>query len=120
MKMESSWRFDTPGPMPREAVLAFDSLLGKVVGQGSRWSMLEHFKGYFEGTDRSSSESCSSFSMQKHAMRAKSSHMQLDTPESRSTVLALRDQSTFSHNKGRRQDRAITATAANSGRRHKR
>ncbi|RWC02456.1 hypothetical protein [Mesorhizobium sp.] len=57
MKMESSWSFDTPGPMPREAVLAFDSLLGKVVGQGSRWSMLEHFKGYFGGIDRSSSES---------------------------------------------------------------
>lgn len=57
MKMESSWRFDTPGPMPHEAVLAFSSLLDRVVSQGNRWSMLEHFKGYFGGSARSSSES---------------------------------------------------------------
>ncbi|MBY5340422.1 hypothetical protein E0H35_30485 [Rhizobium leguminosarum bv. viciae] len=56
MKMESSWRFDTPGPMPMEAVRAFDTLTDRVVAQGNRWSMLEHFKGHFGGSGRSSSE----------------------------------------------------------------
>ncbi len=31
MKMKASWRFDTPGPMPPEAVREFDTLIGKVV-----------------------------------------------------------------------------------------
>jgi len=57
MKMEASWRFDTPGPMPPEAVRAVDALIDKVVAQGNRWSMLEHFKGHFGGVGRSSSES---------------------------------------------------------------
>lgn len=57
MIMESSWRFDSPGAMPREAVLEFDGLLTKVISQGDRWSMLEHFKRYFGGTGASSSES---------------------------------------------------------------
>ncbi|MDX8441654.1 hypothetical protein [Mesorhizobium australafricanum] len=33
--------------MPLETVRAFDTLIDKVVAQGNRWSMLEHFKGYF-------------------------------------------------------------------------
>jgi hypothetical protein len=57
MKMESSWRFDTPGAMPPEVVREFDTLIGKVVSQGNRWRMHEHFKGYFGGSGRSSSES---------------------------------------------------------------
>ncbi|UCI23010.1 hypothetical protein FJ970_32165 (plasmid) [Mesorhizobium sp. B2-1-8] len=57
MKMEASWRFDTPGPMPPEAVREFDTLIGKVVAQGSRWRLLEHFKGYFGASGSSSSES---------------------------------------------------------------
>ncbi|MBU0583092.1 MAG: hypothetical protein KKB66_11320 [Alphaproteobacteria bacterium] len=57
MKMEGSWRFDTPGPMPPEAVREFDILIGKVVNQGNRWRILEHFKGYFGASGRSSSES---------------------------------------------------------------
>lgn len=57
MKMEASWRFDTPGPMPPEAVREFDTLISKVVAQGNRWRMLEHFKGYFGASGRSSSES---------------------------------------------------------------
>lgn len=57
MKMESSWRFDTPGPMPPDAVRQFSSLIDKVVAQGGRWSMFEHFKGYFGASGRSSSES---------------------------------------------------------------
>lgn len=55
--MEPSWRFDTPGPKPSEAVRAFDTLIDKVVAQGSRWSMLEHFKSHFGGSGSSCSES---------------------------------------------------------------
>ncbi|HDZ75432.1 MAG TPA: hypothetical protein ENH55_22255 [Aurantimonas coralicida] len=57
MQMEPSWRFDSPGPMPIEAVRAFYTLIDKVVAQGNRWRMLEHFKGYFGGSGGSSSES---------------------------------------------------------------
>lgn len=62
MKLEASSRFDSPGPLPREAVWAFDSLIGKIAAQGNRWSILEHFKRYFAGasggtSSRSSSES---------------------------------------------------------------
>lgn len=62
MKLEASWRFDSPGPLPREAVWAFDTLIGKIAAQGNRWSILEHFKRYFAGASggtsgRSSSES---------------------------------------------------------------
>lgn len=57
MQMESSGRFDTPGPMPPEAVRAFDTLIDKVVAQGNRWRMLERFKRHFGGAGRSSSES---------------------------------------------------------------
>ena len=62
MKMEGAWRFDSPGALPREAVIEFDTLVGKVAAQGNRWAILEHFKRYFAGAcgstaNRSSSES---------------------------------------------------------------
>jgi hypothetical protein len=57
MKMEPSWRFDTPGQMPLEAVRGFETLIDKVVTQGNRWSLLEHFKSHFGGSGSSSSES---------------------------------------------------------------
>ncbi len=62
MKLESSWRFNSPGPMPNEAVRAFDTLIGKITAQGDRWAILEHFKRYYAGASggtasRSSSES---------------------------------------------------------------
>lgn len=57
MKMEPSWRFDTPGPMPLEAVRGFETLIDKVVAHGNRWSLLEHFKSHFGGSGSSSSES---------------------------------------------------------------
>jgi hypothetical protein len=48
MKLENSeWRFDSPGALPREAVWAFDELVGKIVAQGPQQPMLEHFKEYF-------------------------------------------------------------------------
>ncbi|RVP97125.1 hypothetical protein [Sinorhizobium meliloti] len=62
MKMDGAWRFDSPGAMPRDAVLEFDTLIGKVAAQGNRWAVLEQFKRYFAGAcgntaARSSSES---------------------------------------------------------------
>lgn len=36
MKMEGAWRFDSPGALPREAVIEFDTLVGKVAAQGNR------------------------------------------------------------------------------------
>ncbi len=57
MQMEPSWRFDSPGPLPPEAVRAFDALIDRIVGQGNRWRMLEHFKSHFGGVGRSSAES---------------------------------------------------------------
>ena len=30
MNLESAWRFDSPGPMPPEAVRDFDGLIGKI------------------------------------------------------------------------------------------
>lgn len=61
MNLDNSWRFDSPGPMPPEAVREFDSLIGKIAAQGNRWAILEHFKQYFARvsggtTSRSSSE----------------------------------------------------------------
>jgi len=57
MQMEPSWRFDSPGPLPPEAVRAFDALIDRIVRQGNRWRMLEHFKSHFGGVGRSSAES---------------------------------------------------------------
>ncbi|MBJ6126883.1 hypothetical protein [Microvirga splendida] len=62
MKLDSRWRFDSPGAMPREAIWAFDTLIGKIAAQGDRWTILEHFKSYYAGalgatSSRSSSES---------------------------------------------------------------
>lgn len=65
MKMESSWRFDTPGPMSPEAVRAFALLIDKVVKQGNRWTLLEHFKSYFGGSAKSSSESWAEADLQR-------------------------------------------------------
>lgn len=62
MQLQGSWRFDSPGAMPHEAVLEFDTLVGKIAAQGNGWGILEHFKRYFAGASgstagRSSSES---------------------------------------------------------------
>lgn len=43
--------------MPHGAVLAFRSLLDRVVSQGNQRSMLEDFKGHFGGSARSWAES---------------------------------------------------------------
>lgn len=69
LKFDPRWRFHPPpdgqysnSVIPPEALREVDSLIGKVATQGSRWDMLEHFKGAFcraSGTSHvwSSSES---------------------------------------------------------------
>lgn len=69
LKFDPSWRFEPPPDgryknkaIPSEAIWEFDSLIRKVMTQGDRWNMLEHFKGTFSRAVgqthfRSSSES---------------------------------------------------------------
>ena len=47
LKLQSEWRFNSPGSMAIEAVNEFDVLVHKVASQGQQWGMLEHFKSYF-------------------------------------------------------------------------
>lgn len=62
VKLDGNWRFDSPGEIPRDVVLEFNTLIGKIAAQGKRKAIYEHFKGYFAGavgttTAPSSSES---------------------------------------------------------------
>jgi hypothetical protein len=47
LKFNDAWRFDSPGPIPPGAVQSFSDLMRKIVSQGDRHRLLEHFKGYF-------------------------------------------------------------------------
>lgn len=47
LHFDGAWRFDSPGPIPDAVLDAFDDLIGKIVAQGERRSLLEHFKGHF-------------------------------------------------------------------------
>ena len=49
LKFKSAWRFDTPGPIADGVYEEFSCLIGKVVAQGSRQSILEHYKDFFAG-----------------------------------------------------------------------
>lgn len=49
LHFEGAWRFDSPGPIPAEIVSAFDELVSRVVAQGERKALIEHFKGHFAG-----------------------------------------------------------------------
>lgn len=49
LHFEGAWRFDSPGPIPDGVVHAFGDLISKIAAQGSRRTLLEHFKGYFAG-----------------------------------------------------------------------
>ena len=49
LKFKSAWRFDTPGPIADGVREEFSRLIGKVAAQGSRQSILEHFKNFFAG-----------------------------------------------------------------------
>ena len=49
LRFNGAWRFDSPGPIASDVSHEFYSLIGKVVAQGNRHSLLEHFKSYFAG-----------------------------------------------------------------------
>jgi hypothetical protein len=49
LHFEGAWRFDSPGPIPAAVVNACSDLINKIVVQGDRRQLLEHFKSYFSG-----------------------------------------------------------------------
>ena len=55
LQFEPSWRFTSPGPIPRPVVQAFYGFVEKIAGQGETWSIVEKFKYYFSGGMGSSS-----------------------------------------------------------------
>jgi hypothetical protein len=62
LKFNGAWRFDSPGRIANGVSAEFSKLIGKIASQGSRQSMLEHFKSYFAsaaGTTSSWSSSAS-------------------------------------------------------------
>lgn len=47
LKFNGAWRFDSPGRIADGVSTEFFKLIGKIASQGSRQSILEHFKSYF-------------------------------------------------------------------------
>ena len=47
LEFEGKWRYDSPGSVELEAVLAFRELIDRICSQGSRKGILEHFKSHF-------------------------------------------------------------------------
>lgn len=58
LDMPTNWRFGAPGELDPGSVNGFYELVLKISGQGSSWSIIEHFKSKFNGgASRSSNES---------------------------------------------------------------
>src|SRR3546814_9809261 len=75
LKLQSDWRFNSPGPLAIEVINEFDDLVHKVASQGQQWGMLEHFKSYFAGAagftaSTSSSESWAASDLHNYMMQA--------------------------------------------------
>jgi hypothetical protein len=49
LHFDGAWRFDTPGPIADGVLDAFEELIRKIVAQGNRQNLLEHFKSHFAG-----------------------------------------------------------------------
>jgi hypothetical protein len=49
LQFDGTWRFDTPGPISKGAVNDFLDLINRIVSQGERKRLLEHFKSHFAG-----------------------------------------------------------------------
>lgn len=47
LKLEKSWRFDSPGPIPQAVINAFSEFINRISGQGNKHSILETFKSHF-------------------------------------------------------------------------
>jgi len=49
LQFDGTWRFDSPGPISSAAVADFGDLINRIVSQGNRKRLLEHFKSHFAG-----------------------------------------------------------------------
>lgn len=49
LQFDGTWRFDSPGPIAAGAVAGFWDLINRIVSQGDRKRLLEHFKSHFAG-----------------------------------------------------------------------
>lgn len=47
LHFDGEWRFDSPGPIPDGVWRAFDELINRIIAQGNRKQLLEHFKSHF-------------------------------------------------------------------------
>ena len=75
LKFNGAWRFASPGPIATGVSNDFYNLIGKVVAQGNRRQLLEHFKIYFAGaagmvSNWSSNESWADTDLQKYMDQA--------------------------------------------------
>ncbi len=43
----SAWRYDSPGPLPPKPIRGFSEMIMRIVSQGDRYHLLEHFKKFF-------------------------------------------------------------------------
>jgi hypothetical protein len=62
LKFNGAWRFDSPGSIATGVSSEFSRLIGKIATQGSRQTILEHFKTYFADAAGSTSSWSSSAS----------------------------------------------------------
>lgn len=49
LQFDTSWRFNSPGAVPREIAEAIWTLMGKVLSQTNAQETIEHFKRHFAG-----------------------------------------------------------------------
>ncbi|WAT26425.1 hypothetical protein [Pseudomonas sp. GXZC] len=54
LKFDKSWRFSSPGPVPKGVIRDFYELIDKIVAQGNVWHAVEQCKDSFGGSGRSS------------------------------------------------------------------
>lgn len=47
LKFAAAWRFESPGPIPKDVSREFSDLIGKMTSQGGVQSILEDFKAHF-------------------------------------------------------------------------
>jgi hypothetical protein len=69
LHFDGAWRFDTPGPIAGGVVSGFEELIRKIVAQGDRQSLLEHFKRHFAGAAGAPYHSSSSASWAESDLR---------------------------------------------------
>src|SRR5689334_1645012 len=75
LRMNPEWRFESPGPIPDEAVSKFRQFIDRMGWNGSRKSLFEHFKRHFTAAAgvtyySSSNESWASGDLDRHMAEA--------------------------------------------------